>query len=385
MKKTNVLEIIHGIHFGGAEKVVLQISTLSDRKKINIATVCLADGILFNKLKEENIDAHLIEMKSKYDLFVIPKIIKLVKEEKINVIHTHTGRTNFIGRIAAKLTGIKHITTIHSPIILDVNDGVSPQKTNAFVEKVTAFLSDYFVCVSEEGKQRLVENNVNKNKVCTIYNGAQVAKKEISEKEIIDFKKEFNIENDEYIVSMVASLRPRKGPEYFLKAIPLIKNEIKNVKFLIVGSAEFVESRDYLAELKELSKSVGILVDKELIFTGFRNDIDIILEASDLIILPSIFGEGLPLTLLEAMAHKTAIITTDAEGNREVVKDGVNGFLVPPKDEKAIAEKTVKLLKDENLRNTFAENGFQIVNSKYTIENMIKGYEEIFERISASS
>ncbi|MCX7765660.1 MAG: glycosyltransferase family 4 protein [Candidatus Sumerlaeia bacterium] len=178
-------------------------------------------------------------------------------------------------------------------------------------------------------------------------------------------------------------MRPRKGAEYLIRAIPAIRNEIPNCRFLLVGDAEFVEGKDYLGELKRIAELTGV---GDLIkFTGFRNDVDRILEIVTVLVLPSLFGEGLPLVLLEGMAHSLPIVATDTAGNKEVVIDGETGYLVPPADSMLLADKIINLLKSPELRLRLGEAGRRRVETIFSLESMLEKYKFVYRQLSRHS
>ncbi len=382
MDKINVVQLIHGIHFGGAEKVVYQICTNIDKDQFHPICIVLADGFLRKKLIDAGIETHLIPMKNKLDFSVTKGIIKIAKQNRRTVIHSHTSRTNLIGRIASKSAKVKNLSTIHSPIEKDTNISLKLKPINALVEKLSRFMLDRYVTVSKNAYDQLVNSGLDKNRITHIPNGVEINFSELSNEEKGALIDEFGV-RDKIIVAMIAQLRPRKGCEYFIKAIPEILEKHQDTRFLIIGNAEFVEGRDYLGDLKKLAESLN--VSDAVTFTGFREDVSKLMDIMDIIVLPSLFGEGLPLTLLEAIAHKKPIVATDTEGNNEVVVDGETGFLVPPKDSKALADKISQLIDNEDLRIKMGEMGRKRVESMFSLQEMIHRYEEVYRELVSNN
>ena len=317
-------------------------------------------------------------MRSKFDFSVISNIVKILKEYKPTIIHSHTSRTNLIGRICSRLAKTKNVSTIHSPIEKDTNVSLKFKRINAFIERLSKFMLDKYVTVSKNAYVQLIQRGFDENRITYIPNGVETDIHLLSEEEKNNLIIDLDIK-DKIVVAMVAQLRPRKGCEYFIKAMPGIIEKNKDVKFLIVGDAEFVEGRDYLNELKNLSEELGI--ENYVVFTGFREDIHQIMQTIDILVLPSLFGEGLPLTLLEAMAHSIPIVATNTEGNNEVVIEGDNGFLVPPENEKAITDKVCQLINNKELRTRMGKNGRQRVETTFSIQQMINKYEDVYEEL----
>jgi len=379
VSKIRIIQLIHGIHFGGAEKVVYQICTHINKERFHPVCIILADGYLRKKLMQSNIETHIIPMRSKLDFSVISNIVKILKEYKPTIIHSHTSRTNLIGRICSRLAKTKNVSTIQSPIEKDTNVSLKFKRINAFIEKLSRFMLDKYVTVSKNAYVQLIQRGFDENRITYIPNGVEMDIHLLSEEEKNNLIIDLDIK-DKIVVAMVAQLRPRKGCEYFIKAIPGIIEKNKDVKFLIVGDAEFVEGRDYLGELKNLSEELGI--ENYVVFTGFREDIHQIMQTIDILVLPSLFGEGLPLTLLEAMAHNIPIVATNTEGNNEVVIEGENGFLVPPENEKAIINKVRQLINNKELRTRMGKNGRQRAETTFSIQQMINKYEDVYEELA---
>lgn len=378
MSTIHIIQLIHGIHFGGAEKIVYQICTHINKEHFHPVCIILADGHLRKKLRHSNIETHIIPMRSRFDFSVISKIVKILKQYQPTIIHSHTSRTNLIGRISSRLAKIKNISTIHSPIEKDTNVSLKFKRINAFIEKLSRFMLDKYVTVSKNAYVQLIQSGFDKNRITYIPNGVEMNIDPLSEEEKNNLIIDLDIKG-KVVVAMVAQLRPRKGCEYFIKAMPGIIEKNKDVKFLIVGDAEFVEGKDYLSELKSMAEELGI--ENYVVFTGFREDVLKIMQTIDILVLPSLFGEGLPLTLLEAMAHNIPIVATNTEGNNELVIEGENGFLVPPENEKAITDKVCQLTNNKELRIRMGKNGRQRVETTFNIQQMINKYEEVYEEL----
>jgi glycosyltransferase involved in cell wall biosynthesis len=171
-------------------------------------------------------------------------------------------------------------------------------------------------------------------------------------------------------VAVVAALNNQKGHEFLFRAIPLIRGKLENVVFLLVGDGHI------RASLETLARSLGIA--QNVLFTGKRTDVPAILAASELFVLPSLF-EGMPLSVLEAMAAGKAVVATNVDGTAELVEDGVTGFLVPPKNSELLAQRIVQLLTDSTLCKEFGDHGRERVRRLYTIEAMCKRYSDLYE------
>jgi len=171
------------------------------------------------------------------------------------------------------------------------------------------------------------------------------------------------------IVGTVARFTEQKGLKYFVQAIKLIKEQIPNCKFIIVGDGELKNS------LINSVKNIG--VSQDVIFTGYRVDAVSLMSIFDIFVLPSLW-EGMPYTILEAMALKKPVVATNVFGNSEIILNGITGNLVPPRDSLAISEAVIRLLKDKEKAKEMGENGFRRVKKNFSAKKMTEKIEQTY-------
>jgi glycosyltransferase involved in cell wall biosynthesis len=215
------------------------------------------------------------------------------------------------------------------------------------------------------------------DRITVVPNGTHVPQEPTTAEERRRARAEVGLPAEAFVVGMLAQLRPRKGPEHLIRAAREIVDKHPEALFVFVGDAEFVEKRNYLADLKRLACQCG--VEEACRFVGFQSNTAQWVTAFDVMVLPSLFGEGLPLSLLEGMAHGLPIVTTDTEGNRCCVEDGRTGFLVPAADAGALAARLNELADSEPLRSEQGLAGFARARERFSIEAMLRGYEEVYE------
>lgn len=179
-------------------------------------------------------------------------------------------------------------------------------------------------------------------------------------------------EVDSSTVTTIAGLNNQKGHEYLIRAIPTIKQRCPDVKFIFAGEGHL---RNYLERLAQTEGVADIIS-----FVGQINDVRPLLIQSTLVVLPSLF-EGMPMSVLEALAAGRAVVATNVDGTSEVVLDGFTGFLVPPQDPDQLAQKIVHLLQDRSLREIFGRNGQERVKAEFSLERMAKAYCELYKQL----
>jgi glycosyltransferase involved in cell wall biosynthesis len=178
------------------------------------------------------------------------------------------------------------------------------------------------------------------------------------------------------VVATIAGLNNQKGHEYLIKAIPLIKQHCPKAKFVFAGEGHLRE------RLEQLAVSLGAM--DAITFVGKLEDVRPLLAQAAQVALPSLF-EGMPISILEAMAAGRAVVATDVDGTSELVIDGLTGFLVPPRNPEKLAEKIVVLLKNRELRDTFGRNAQRRARDKFSLEHMTASYLKLYQQCMSES
>jgi glycosyltransferase involved in cell wall biosynthesis len=174
---------------------------------------------------------------------------------------------------------------------------------------------------------------------------------------------------------MVANFnRSVKGVRYLVEAAPSIVRAVPQVRFLLVGRG------DQEAELRQLTDRLGVA--EQVIFAGYADNVDEYYALMHVSVLTSL-SEGFSITLLESMSHSLPVVVTDVGGNREVVADGVTGYLVPPRDTPAFVDRVVRLLKDDETRARFGRAARRRVEKDFSLEDVAQRYLQVYERLLA--
>ena len=238
--------------------------------------------------------------------------------------------------------------------------------------RATRTIPDKVVCVSEAVRKVVLEREkLDERRVIVIRNGVDPPKQSSENNSV---RQELGLNEEHLVVGMVANYnRPVKGATYLLDAIPAIVSQVPSARFLFLGGGD--EERPLL---QEKTKVLGI--EQFVTFTGYREDIHRYYETMDLSVLTSL-SEGLSITLLESMNHGLPVVATQVGGNPEVVDDEKTGYLVPPKDDRALADRIVQLLQDQELRSRMGEEGHRRVESHFRIQNVANRYMELYKSI----
>jgi glycosyltransferase involved in cell wall biosynthesis len=379
MQVTRVLHVIQGKHFGGAEQVVLTLAKSFDRRSVAPAVLCLSDGLLLSRLREAEVPCFHIPMGSRGDVLLpLLKTIALIRREKIDIVHTHTVRSNLIGRTAALLSGRKVVTHLHSPVKRDFADP-RRNRVNDLVDSLTRPAASLYIAVSRSLRDEMVRDGMPEGKIVAIHNALDLSSQEPGTGEGTDVRGTFNIPSDAFLIVMVALLRPRKGPDVLIRAMQKVVERRPDTYLLVVGSDDMSEEPGFGGKLRRMAVDLGL--EEKIVFAGFRNDIPSILKGCDLMALPSRFGEGLPMVILEAMAAGVPVIASSVEGVPEVIEDGVTGFLVGPGDMEELAGRIISVLGDPRCLREVSEKARRMVMSDFDGHTQARRVEALYRQV----
>lgn len=359
MDKIKLVQVIGGGEIGGAEEHVLALLTRLDREYFEPSLICLCQGPFAALASEKGIPTAEIIMKHKLDLTTIPTIRTFIKENKIDLVHTHGVRANLVARLAARREGRPVVTTIHSALRYDYTSRLEATVAG-IISRLTHPLTDRFIAVSEAVQEDLIAGGVSKERIVTIYNGLDFSRFDNAKPAAIT-RQELGLPLDQPVVALIGRLHPVKGHADYFQAARQILQERPGVRFLAVGEGPIRE------ELTQMVNDLGIV--RQVIFTGYCPDIKNILNAIDILCLPSLM-EGLPLVVMEALYFGKPAVATRVGGIPEIIKDGHNGLLVPPQDATALAAGLLRLLSEPNLRQRLGETG-QKQTPDFSIDSMV--------------
>lgn len=382
-----VLHIIQGKHFGGAEQVVYILSKCADRNHVTPAVLCLSDGLLFKKLKHSVISCFLIPMKSKGNILIpVLKTAKLIKKEQIDIVHTHTVRSNLIGRLAAFLTRRKCVTHVHHHILREFAD-IRRGKFNLFIDACTKPLAAKYIAVSNSLRNNLIKRGMSHENIVAIQNALDPdtltllnPSKSHSKNRI---RAELKIPENAFVLTVIALLRPLKGVDLIIRAMKSLLKHYPELFLLIVGNDAISEVPNYANKLKSLANNLG--VDSNVIFTGFRENVCEILNQSDLFVLPSRSAEGSPMVIREAMAVGVPVVASDVDGINDLIKDGVNGLLFMPGDVDELVHKIADALKNRDLLQRISKTARQEVTNGMDGYEQARMVEKVYREVLARS
>jgi glycosyltransferase involved in cell wall biosynthesis len=362
-EKINILQLLDAFTIGGAQRLVLDLIRGIDDNQFNIAVGSLKrGGILhseYNKLKKP---LFILDTKHLYDVSVIYKIIKYVRENKIDIIHTHLTDADIVGRLAGYLCGVSVISTLHT-----IPYGYAQQNAHRrFMQKLTArTMASKLVVVSPSIQKLYIQDwKLPAERIITIANS-------VSMEPYIQVRKLEAVEKRNIVITTVGRLSKPKGYSILLKAAGIVLSRRSDVQFLIVGDGPLKE------QLQIQAQATGIT--RQLVFAGARTDIPEVLSQSDIFVLPSLW-EGLPLTAIEAMAAGRAVILTRVGGNSDLINSGTEGLLVAPGDADALAQALLYLIENPDKRVSMGRAAQARALKDFSMDQFILKHEHMYKR-----
>lgn len=364
-KRGKIIHIIGGGEFGGAEQHILSLlEYIEGQQEIEAEVVTFYDGLLAKKLRERGNRVTIIPQTGRFDLKLYAHLVRLFMEKRPDLIHTHGVRANFFSRLAGRRAHVPHIvTTVHSILKHDY------PKAGEFLiarwmEKATLAYTEAFIAVSSAVKEDLRRFGVEAERIHVIHNGIHTEEYAPTPALFEERKKirhEWGIADEELLLLTVARLVPVKGLKGLIEGFAKAYQEIPRLRLAIIG--EGPERRP----LESIAQALG--VGDHVIFAGFRQDIPALLASADLYLNTSL-SEGLPLSLMEAMAAEKPVIVTEVGGMREMVKHEQTGLFIPPNSPEKVADAILRLARDEALRQNLGVQGRIYAQKHFSVTAM---------------
>lgn len=367
-QRVKVLQLIASLGAGGAEKVSAQLALNLDPLRYEVSVCCIKwEGVWVEKLRRHNIPVYLLSSVGRVGQYLSGfKLASLLRKTKPTILHSHDNTALFDAAFSSLLCHIPlRFHTFHFG-----NYPYYPKKY-LYGERLAAKIPNHLVAVSNHQCKKLIQHQkIPPHRIRTILNGVE-ENPYLGNKQIIEAKKkELKIDENDIVLGTVAVLSKQKGITYLLDAAKMLANSISNVKFVIVGDGNL------MTELMEKTKRLGL--KQKVIFTGLRYDVQQLLVMFDVFVMSSLW-EGLPLTLIEAMAAAKPAISTDAGDNSILVQKGVTGYLVPPRNPSKMAEAILRIAKDRTRQSAFGQAALRRFRGNFSVQRMTLEYSNLYE------
>jgi glycosyltransferase involved in cell wall biosynthesis len=380
VKRVKVLQLISSGGYYGAENMLLNLCASQDKtgcqnSLLLFYNVHVPNVEFYERARRRGLSVRMVHCKGKADWRAVQQIEEYIQEDGIDLVHTHGYKADLYGYLAAWRSGKPVVATCHNWV-----GGTAALGIYNYLDRMALKRFNALAAVSDAVGQRLLAFGVPAEKIKTIANGIDVQVFERGEPlpviraaagKVVGVVARLDLQAAGKVVGVVARLDLQKGFEYLLRAIRELCN-IYALKVVIVG-----EGPDRKA-IEDMVKEYGL--QSSVVLAGQQSDMAGVYAAMDIFVLPSL-NEGLPMTVLEAMAASRPVIATRVGAIPSVIQDGENGLLVDAKDIDGLRNALARLLSDSDLCRRMGERAHEWVSRNYTSEAMALKYRELYEEV----
>jgi glycosyltransferase involved in cell wall biosynthesis len=310
------------------------------------------------------------------DFLALRQLEKILREQKPDIVHTHSGKAGILGRLAARRAGVPVIIhTIHGPSFGNFQNAAANFIFRA-AEKYAARATTHFVVVADAMKEQYLAAGMGTPEQYTkIFSGFPLGPF-LTAKNDPELREKLGIAPDDFVIGKIARLFKLKGHDDLFAVAPELVRQNPKIKFLLVGDGE------WRGRFENLAKTFGL--EENFIFTGLVPPAEVpryvgIMDA----LMHLSLREGLPRALPQALAAARPVIAYDCDGAREVCLEGQTGFLVQPGDLTTLKNRLLQLAGDAALRERFGQSGQDFVRENFAVEKMVDSIYNLYLKLAA--
>jgi len=352
---------------GGAERMLTELVSRLDRSEWEPHVFCLGpDAHYARVLRDRQVPVTCFSARGvKSAPRVLWQWTRELRRFRPTILYAWLFHANLLGRIAGRLAGVPHI-------LAGIRVAERRHTWHGQLDRWTNGLVDRNVCVSR-GVADFMEQSVglDPRKTTVIPNAVDL--ETFQQASPVDVT-EFGIPSGSRVLITIGRLEYQKGIDVLLDAAPAVVSRFTDVHFLIVG-----DGPDRVA-LERQAERAGLI--SRVHWAGFQSDVPRLMASSVGLVLPSRW-EGMPNVVLEAMAAGKPVVATEVEGTRELIRPGINGWLVPPSNPQSLAEGLISLVSDPTRAATFGLRSQSTVGEEFTIDNLVQNHVNLFREILA--
>ena len=363
---SGILNLIESSGPGGAENIMLTLAEYQHSQGYEV-TVCLQrEGWVSSRVQQLGLNLLLKPLNSSVDIKWLMNMYRYIKNNDVKLIHSHEFAMNFHSTLLSQISGVPCVTTVHGKKYY-------PDKwIRRFIYRYIAEHSK-LIAVSDDLKQFLVSNiGINKRQLDVLPNGVDIDKFKPSESIRNETRSALGIKEGHTLIGAVGNLYPVKGHKFLIDAAALVCAKYPKTIFIIAGRGGLED------DLKKQAVRLGL--ENNILFLGYREDVDRLLQAMDVFVMSSL-SEGLPVSILEAMASRTLIVSTDVGGISEVIKHKSTGYLVEPKSSESLARSLIESIQEKEIKSEILNNAFELVASNHSLSKMLSEYSKLYNRL----
>lgn len=365
---TRVLHIVNGEHFAGAERVQMHLARCLPENGFVADFVCLRPGRFVAQFDLEHCHCWTTPMRSRYDLSVAARIAEVAGQSDYRLLHAHTPRSAMIAARVAKRLGLPWVYHVHSPTTRDSSRWLQ-NRLNTWAERWALRSVAHLITVSNSLRNQMIADGWPADRVTVVHNGVPAVRPP---------RCSTPVPGQPWTLGMVALMRPRKGLEVALAALHHLRQRNCDVRLRCIGP---FETEGYQKEIAAIVDRLELGDAVEM--SGFAADVPVALAQLDAMVLPSLYGEGLPMVVLEAMAAGLPVVATRVEGTPEAIQHGRQGLLAEPNSATSLAEQLQRLVSGEYEWSAMSEAAVRRHAEAFSDAAMAAGTADVYQRILA--
>ena len=365
-----IAHLVIGGDVAGGQIVALQLARAARARGDRVLFLTPGRGPFTELVEREGIPVHEVDVSRTFRIGGGLRLARLLRRERVDVLHTHTAlAANILSRVSGHLAGVAVVSHLHIENHFRPNRLV--RAVHTFLDNRSARLAARIVAVSESTRAALVAQGYPAELVEVVHNGIDVALE--SARSGAGLRREIDVDH-EALFGEIGRLCDVKGQRELIEAVALVPE----AHVVLVGD-DLEQHGVYRARLESLARERG--VESRTHFLGYREDAGALLDQLDALVLPS-WIEGLPVVVLEAMAHAKPVIATPVGGTAELVVDGVTGLLVPPRDPARLAEAIGQLASDPARARAMGAAGRERVERDFSEAAMVRRVLEVYDAVA---
>ncbi|HEU5361269.1 MAG TPA: glycosyltransferase family 4 protein [Candidatus Deferrimicrobiaceae bacterium] len=347
--------------WGGQENRTLEELRGLSKKGYRTLLLCPPEAEIGKRAAAEGIAVRHCRMGKSYDVAAVASIRRIIREEGVDILNTHSGRDSLLAGLAGRMSPRRPIIVRTRHLALPITSRISYR-----------YLPHRVVTVSEYVRRYLVGEGVPVERIVAIPTGVDIRRFSPGAA-AGTIREELGLSPAVPLVGMVAILRRKKGHHILLDAVPEILRAVPETVFVLAGNGPQWDNVSGMIRNRGLVEKVFML--------GLRQDVPNVIASLDLFVLPTL-EEALGTSFLEAMAMEKPVVGTLTGGVPEVVEDGVNGYLVPPGDAGELARAVIAVLRDREGARRMGIEGYRIVRENYTVERMCAKMDDLYTALA---
>ena len=375
-RQHRILHLITRLDLGGAQQNTLFSVAHHDRSRFDVHLVAGGGGQLDDEAKRipdatvDLLDSIAHPIAPARDLFALLRLRALFRKQRIDLVHTHSSKAGLLGRCAAFLAGVPVVVhTVHG---WSFNDTQPAWKRRFYValERAAAGVTTHFVVVSSRDRERGLALRIGRpDRYSVVRSGIEIDRFATPAAPRERTRADLGFGPEDVVVGTLACLKPQKAPLDFVRAAEAAHEKVPALRFFIAGDGELRGPVEALIRERGLDGVVRVL--------GWRRDVTDLLHAMDIFLLTSRF-EGLPRSVLQAMAAGVPVVATAVDGTPEVVADGETGLLVPPAEPEAAARAVARMASDPALRDRCRAAALRRLGREFDVGEMVRDLDRLY-------